>query len=106
MDHVEIAPVAPRGSPETRQIVTPSAPLDRRPVITEAYGSIVRIFPDGSVIVEVSGDATVTTRVGQLGQTLPLGRTQVGVRVDPPAPQASNSRPTEVGLQTSVLRRE
>jgi hypothetical protein len=88
IDHVEIAPVPPRQTPGTRQIVTQSAPLDREPVITQAYGSIVRIFPDGSAIVEVAGDATISTNTGQ------LGRTQVAIRLNPPA--TSNAKPTEI----------
>src|SRR5262245_47312174 len=91
----EIIVAPPRQNQATQPIgeALPAAPARSRPVIVEVGAITVQIYPDDAVIVTVAGDATASVRSGQSGASLPLGRTQVIVRLDP-AP--SSSRATEL----------
>jgi hypothetical protein len=95
----EIFSVPPRRPTETQPIsevvAVPDRALAQRPdpIVIEAGTITVQIFPGDAVIVTVIGGAAATVRSGQMGTTLPLGKTQVIVRLDP---TSGSSRATEL----------
>jgi hypothetical protein len=58
-----------------------SAP--ERPIVLEAAGVLVQVLPGNAVIVTVAGNVTVSVHADQPSAHLPLGRTQVTVRMEP-----------------------
>jgi hypothetical protein len=86
IDQVEIAPIAPRQTPETRHFLTP-------PTLPAETG---RLMVDGWTI-QVVGDAVFITCAGEVmtqTRTGGLNQKEIVVRPDPPA--TPNARATEL----------
>ena len=83
-------------SPATRPVLeTSPAPDCAWPMTIEVHGIVIQIWPGDAEILRFAGDASISMRAGQPDASLPIGRTQGALRLDPPA----NSRATEVGSQ-------